>query len=56
MLEAALVGAQAGEAAAVVERTHLHGLSPIDDVRAPAGYRDDAALVLVRRALDAVTR
>jgi len=34
---------------------HLSGLSPIDDVRAPATYRQDAALTLVRRALDACT-
>jgi CO/xanthine dehydrogenase FAD-binding subunit len=32
---------------------HLTGLSPIDDVRASASYRRDAALILVRRALDA---
>jgi CO/xanthine dehydrogenase FAD-binding subunit len=28
-------------------------LSPIDDVRATAAYRNDAALTLVGRALDA---
>ena len=32
---------------------HLAQLSPIDDVRATATYRDDAALTLVGRALDA---
>ena len=55
-LEAALVGVDARSAAGVAEREDLGGLSPIDDVRAPAAYRDEAALVLVRRALEAVTR
>jgi CO/xanthine dehydrogenase FAD-binding subunit len=55
-LEAALVGVAAGSAAQVVRPEHLDGLSPIDDVRAPAAYRGDATLVLVRRAIDAVTR
>jgi len=32
---------------------HLAGLAPIDDVRATADYRHDAALTLVRRALEA---
>jgi CO/xanthine dehydrogenase FAD-binding subunit len=32
---------------------HLSGLAPIDDVRATADYRHDAALTLVRRALEA---
>jgi CO/xanthine dehydrogenase FAD-binding subunit len=32
---------------------HLRPLSPIDDVRATAAYRNDAALTLVRRALEA---
>jgi CO/xanthine dehydrogenase FAD-binding subunit len=32
---------------------HLQVLSPIDDVRATATYRHDAALTLVRRALEA---
>lgn len=54
-LEAALVAVPAPSAADVVQPVHMEGLSPIDDVRAPAGYRDDAALVLVRRALEAVT-
>jgi CO/xanthine dehydrogenase FAD-binding subunit len=55
-LERALVGRPSTAAARVVERGHVDALSPIDDVRAPAAYRDDAALVLVRRALEAVTR
>lgn len=36
-----------------VETKHLAPLSPIDDVRATAGYRWDASLTLVRRALEA---
>jgi CO/xanthine dehydrogenase FAD-binding subunit len=36
-----------------VSPNHLHPLSPIDDVRATAAYRNDAALTLVRRALEA---
>ena len=32
---------------------HLSVLSPIDDVRATADYRRDAALTLVKRALEA---
>ncbi len=34
-----------------VTAAHLADLSPIDDVRAPAGYRREAALELVRRTL-----
>lgn len=36
----------------MVAPDHLLGLSPIDDIRGSAGYRRDAALVAVRRALD----
>jgi CO/xanthine dehydrogenase FAD-binding subunit len=36
-----------------VSADHLHPLSPIDDIRATAAYRNDAALTLVRRALEA---
>jgi CO/xanthine dehydrogenase FAD-binding subunit len=36
-----------------VKREHLEALTPIGDVRATAEYRRDAALTLVRRALDA---
>ena len=38
--------------AAVIEPSHLAGLSPIDDGRAGAAYRRDAAQVLLRRALE----
>jgi CO/xanthine dehydrogenase FAD-binding subunit len=52
-LERALIDApaQAGLGALVLAE-HLAGLSPIDDVRATAAYRREAALTLVRRALD----
>jgi CO/xanthine dehydrogenase FAD-binding subunit len=53
-LERALVGApvRAGLGASVLAE-HLAQLTPIDDVRATASYRNDAALTLVGRALDA---
>jgi len=38
----------------LVRADHLDALSPIDDVRGTAAYRRDAALVLVRRALEAL--
>jgi CO/xanthine dehydrogenase FAD-binding subunit len=53
-LEHDLVGAKA--AAGLGGRAlpqHLRNLSPIDDVRATAAYRQDAGLTLVRRALEA---
>jgi CO/xanthine dehydrogenase FAD-binding subunit len=53
-LERALVGAPARSGlGAVALAEHLAHLSPIDDVRATASYRNDAALTLVGRALDA---
>jgi len=53
-LESALLGMSMtpGLGVAATAR-HLKDLSPIGDVRATAGYRLDAALRLVRRALDA---
>ena len=49
-----LVGAPARPGlGALAKAEHLAPLSPIDDVRASAAYRLDAALTLVRRALDA---
>ncbi len=36
-----------------ISSEHLSVLSPIDDVRATAHYRRDAALTLVKRALEA---
>lgn len=50
-LEARLIGQPAGDLAALVQPGDLAALAPIDDVRASAAYRQDAALVLVRRAL-----
>ena len=54
-LEQALTGApfdaRLGERVAA---SHLAPLSPIDDVRGSAGYRSDAALVLLRRLLSTV--
>lgn len=53
-LESVLVGAPARTGlGALVSREHLAPLSPIDDVRATATYRSDAALTLIGRALDA---
>jgi CO/xanthine dehydrogenase FAD-binding subunit len=36
----------------IAEARHLAALSPIDDVRASGAYRHDAALLLVRRAIE----
>lgn len=52
-LERALTDAPAqARLGALVLPEHLAELSPIDDVRATAAYRREAALTLVRRALD----
>lgn len=50
-LEAALTGLPPHAAADALRPEHLAALTPIDDVRATAAYRRQAALVLVRRAL-----
>ena len=50
-LEAALTGHL--PTAALINPAHLSALSPIDDVRAPASYRLNATLELLRRALNA---
>jgi CO/xanthine dehydrogenase FAD-binding subunit len=50
-LEAALCGQPLHAAAEVAHAGHLAALAPIDDVRATASYRRDAALVLLRRLL-----
>jgi CO/xanthine dehydrogenase FAD-binding subunit len=53
-LERALVGQPARPGLRhIVKADHLTRLSPIDDVRATAEYRRDAALTLVGRALEA---
>ncbi len=50
-LEQDLVGRKLTDVAEAVAPRHLDMLSPIDDVRACADYRVDAALELVRRSL-----
>jgi CO/xanthine dehydrogenase FAD-binding subunit len=51
-LETALVGIEARRGFdGLVKSEHLSGLAPINDVRATAEYRMDAALTLVQRAL-----
>ena len=51
-LEAALVGTRAADVVAIPNEQHLAELQPIDDVRASAAYRREAALTLLRRALE----
>lgn len=50
-LEAALAGVSIRDLHSVPDETHLAVLKPLDDIRASADYRLDAALTLVRRAL-----
>jgi CO/xanthine dehydrogenase FAD-binding subunit len=50
-LERELIGVPAHRLGQYVRPEHLAELVPIDDVRATAAYRSDAALTLVRRAL-----
>jgi CO/xanthine dehydrogenase FAD-binding subunit len=50
-LEQDLAGVPAARALEVVASRHVESLTPIDDVRATAAYRRDAALTLVRRVL-----
>ncbi len=50
-LEARLLGHDVAELADCVEADDLAPLTPIDDVRASAGFRLDATLTLLRRAL-----
>ena len=52
-LEAALVGCSLGAGLGdAATNAHLEPLSPIDDVRGSADYRNDVALTLVRRTLN----
>jgi len=51
-LEDALLGVPAAELGPQVQAEHFAKLAPIDDVRASAAYRLDAALTLVKRTLD----
>ncbi len=55
-LEARLLGCPVADLAACPEAADLAPLGPIDDIRATAAYRLDAALCLVRRALTQVAR
>jgi N-methylhydantoinase B len=50
-LEAALLGEDATALRDVLQPAHLAPLAPIDDVRASAGYRAEAALALLRDLL-----
>jgi len=52
-LEAVLTGVDHAQAARVVQPHHLEAITPIDDIRATAAYRRDAALVLLRDLLEA---
>ena len=52
-LEAALLGVERAEAAQIPQPHHLEAITPIDDIRASAAYRRDAALVLLRDLLEA---
>lgn len=53
-LEAELAGRAPADAAGTLAARHLAELAPIDDVRADAGYRREAATMLVRRCLAAL--
>jgi len=53
-LEAALIGTPVATAAERVAPAHLAHLSPIDDVRASAAYRREAALQLTRDILQSI--
>ncbi len=55
-LEAALVGAPRDRLADRVDAAQLAPLSPIDDVRGSASYRQDAAITLLRRLLAGFAR
>ncbi len=54
--EHALIGAPLDDLASRVRAEHLSVLAPIDDIRAGAAYRRDAALTLVRRAVEVAGR
>ncbi len=55
-LEARIVGMKPDAAVASVTENDLTGLTPIDDVRGSAEYRRDAALTLVRQAIEEAAR
>ncbi|MBU8544217.1 MULTISPECIES: FAD binding domain-containing protein [Roseomonadaceae] len=52
-LEAALLGVARAQATRVPQPHHLEAITPIDDIRATAAYRRDAALVLLQDLLEA---
>jgi CO/xanthine dehydrogenase FAD-binding subunit len=52
VLEGDLVGVAVGSAPDIVAARHVEHLTPIDDVRATAAYRRDAAATVVRRVLE----
>ena len=51
--ERAMIGRPVAGLAQSIAAEHLAELSPIDDIRATASYRRDAALTLARRAIEA---
>ena len=54
-LETVLIGAPAKAGiGALVRPEHLRPLSPIDDIRATASYRQEAVLTLVARSLETI--
>jgi len=53
-LEARLRGVPAAAAAASITAADISEIAPIDDIRASADYREDAALTIVRRLLAAM--
>lgn len=55
-LERAMVGVPVAELADLPMPEHLAGLAPIDDVRADAAYRREAAIVVARRLLGECAR
>jgi CO/xanthine dehydrogenase FAD-binding subunit len=55
-LEADVIGKAVENASAAISPQHLSPLAPIDDVRATAAYRRDAAITLLRDALNRAER
>jgi CO/xanthine dehydrogenase FAD-binding subunit len=55
-LEDALVGAAVSQLSELAQPEHFSSLSPIDDIRATAVYRHEAAQTLVGRALEECAR
>jgi CO/xanthine dehydrogenase FAD-binding subunit len=53
-VEAALLGASAGAASRIASEDVLASLSPRADIRASAAYRAEAAVALLRRAVEEI--